>query len=75
MHWQHFNVKGIEPKGMLRPNFKMIRLHDAAHTGQGMEKKKKMHTCLAMPKSASLTSPLGPTSMLAPLISLRRETG
>uniref|UniRef100_A0A0A9GVQ6 Uncharacterized protein n=1 Tax=Arundo donax TaxID=35708 RepID=A0A0A9GVQ6_ARUDO len=26
--------------------------------------------CLAMPKSESLTSPLGPTSMFAPLISL-----
>lgn len=43
MHWQHFNVKGIEPKGMLRPNFKTIRLHDAAHTGQGMEKKKNAY--------------------------------
>jgi len=33
----------------------------------------KKLTCLAIPKSASLISPLGSTSMLAPLISLRQK--
>ena len=40
---------------------------------EGKDGKEKLHTCLANPKSASLTSPLGPTSMFPPFISLPRK--
>ena len=41
--------------------------------GREGDGKAKLHTCLAMPKSASFTSPLGPTSIFAPLISLPKK--
>ena len=48
-------------------------IHMHTNTNLLGEKWKKTHTCLATPKSASLTSPFGPTSMFAPFMSLSNK--